>query len=47
MILAIIISLPALNLITPGTHVTVGHAMGTTIGINGMILLNSDLLHTR
>jgi nitric oxide reductase subunit B len=41
MVLAIIISVPALNLITHGTHITVAHAMGTTIGINTMILLGS------
>ncbi|MFB3078123.1 MAG: cbb3-type cytochrome c oxidase subunit I, partial [Lysobacterales bacterium] len=40
-ILAIAISVPAFNLITHGTHVTVAHAMGTTIGINTMILLGS------
>ncbi|MDP1725692.1 MAG: cbb3-type cytochrome c oxidase subunit I [Bacteroidota bacterium] len=36
---AILMSIPALNLYTHGTHVTVAHAMGTTIGINTMILL--------
>jgi len=36
---AILMSVPALNLYTHGTHVTVAHAMGTTIGINSMILL--------
>jgi len=36
---AILMSIPALNLYTHGTHVTVAHAMGTTIGINSMILL--------
>ncbi len=41
LILAIAISVPAFNLITHGTHVTVAHAMGTTIGINTMILLGS------
>lgn len=41
LILAIIISVPALNLITHGTHITVAHAMGSTIGINTMILLSS------
>jgi nitric oxide reductase subunit B len=35
---AILMSIPALNLYTHGTHVTVAHAMGTTIGINSMIL---------
>lgn len=39
--LALIISVPALNLITHGTHITVAHAMGSTIGINTMILLAS------
>jgi nitric oxide reductase subunit B len=41
LILALIISIPAANLFTHGTHVTVAHAMGTTIGINTMILLAS------
>ncbi len=36
---AILMSIPALNIITHGTHVTVAHAMGTTIGINTMILM--------
>lgn len=36
---AIVMSVPALNLYTHGTHVTVAHAMGTTIGINSMILM--------
>ena len=39
--LALIISVPAFNLITHGTHITVAHAMGSTIGINTMILLAS------
>ena len=39
--LALIISVPALNLVTHGTHITVAHAMGSTIGINTMILLAS------
>lgn len=41
LILAIIISIPAVNIFTHGTHITVAHAMGTTIGINTMILLAS------
>jgi len=41
LILALVISVPAWNLITHGTHITVAHAMGTTIGINSMILLSS------
>ena len=39
--LAIAISVPAINVYTHGTHVTVAHAMGSTIGINTMILLAS------
>jgi nitric oxide reductase subunit B len=39
--LAIAISVPAINRYTHGTHVTVAHAMGATIGINTMILLGS------
>lgn len=31
-------SIPAINLFTHGTHITVAHAMGSTIGINTMIL---------
>lgn len=41
---AILISIPALNLFTHGTHVTVAHAMGTTIGINSMIILSGIYL---
>lgn len=41
LILALIISVPAANLITHGTHITVAHSMGSTIGINTMILLAS------
>lgn len=36
---ALLMSIPAINIYTHGTHVTVAHAMGTTIGINSMILL--------
>lgn len=39
--LAIIISIPGVNYYTHGTHITVSHAMGSTIGINTMILLAS------
>ncbi len=39
--LALFISVPAFNLFTHGTHITVAHAMGSTIGINTMILLAS------
>lgn len=35
---AILMSIPAINLYTHGTHITVAHSMGTTIGINSMIL---------
>ena len=37
--LAIPMSIPAINIYTHGTHVTVGHTMGATIGINTMLLL--------
>jgi len=40
-ILALLISIPAINIYTHGTHITVAHAMGSTIGINTMILLAS------
>ena len=36
---AVLMSVPAINIYTHGTHVTVAHAMGTTIGINSMILM--------
>jgi nitric oxide reductase subunit B len=39
--LAVTISVPAINLYTHGTHITVAHAMGATIGINTMILFAS------
>ncbi len=39
--LALLMSIPAINRYTHGTHITVAHAMGTTIGINSMILLGS------
>jgi nitric oxide reductase subunit B len=39
--LAILISVPAINMYTHGTHITVAHAMGATIGINTMILFAS------
>ena len=40
---AIAISVPALNYYTHGTHITVAHAMGTTIGINTMLLFAADV----
>jgi nitric oxide reductase subunit B len=39
--LALAISVPAINMYTHGTHVTVAHAMGSTIGINTFILLGA------
>ena len=42
-VLAILISIPAVNIFTHGTHITVAHAMGSTIGINTMILFASVL----
>jgi nitric oxide reductase subunit B len=41
LILALLMSIPAINYYTHGTHITVAHSMGTTIGINTMILLGS------
>jgi nitric oxide reductase subunit B len=41
LVLALLISIPAINLFTHGTHITVAHSMGTTIGINTTILLAS------
>ncbi len=41
LILALLMSIPAINRYTHGTHITVAHAMGTTIGINTLILLGS------
>lgn len=39
LLLALFMSVPAINRYTHGTHITVAHAMGATIGINSMILL--------
>lgn len=39
LILAIAMSIPAINVYTHGTHVTVAHTMGATIGINTFLLL--------
>ncbi len=39
--LALFMSIPAINLYMHGTHFITAHAMGTTIGINTMILLAS------
>lgn len=41
LLIALLISIPALNLFTHGTHITVAHSMGTTIGINTSILFAS------
>jgi nitric oxide reductase subunit B len=41
LILALLISIPAINYYTHGTHITVAHSMGTTIGINTSILFSS------
>lgn len=37
--LAILMSIPALNIYMHGTHTVVAHTMGATIGINSMLLL--------
>ncbi len=39
LILAIFMSIPGINIYTHGTHITVAHTMGATIGINTFILL--------
>lgn len=39
LVLAIAMSVPAINLYTHGTHITVAHTMGATIGINSFLLL--------
>jgi len=39
LVLALFMSIPAINRYTHGTHITVAHAMGATIGINTMIVL--------
>ncbi len=39
--LALLMSIPSLNYFMHGTHITVAHSMGTTIGINTSILLAS------
>lgn len=43
LVLSILLSIPAINIFTHGTHLTVAHAMGSTIGINTMILIASCL----
>ena len=47
LLLAIAMSVPAINLYTHGTHITVAHTMGATIGINSFLLLAMafDILH--
>ncbi|HQW11781.1 MAG TPA: cbb3-type cytochrome c oxidase subunit I [Saprospiraceae bacterium] len=39
LLLAIGMSIPAINIYTHGTHITVAHTMGATIGINSFLLL--------
>lgn len=39
--LSITISIPSINFYTHGTHITVAHAMGATIGINTLLLMAS------
>ena len=47
LLLAICMSIPAINVYTHGTHITVAHTMGATIGINSFLLLAFafDILH--
>ena len=40
-IIALLFSIPAINFYTHGTHITVAHSMGTTIGINTTILFSA------
>ena len=40
LLLAIAMSIPAINIYTHGTHITVAHTMGATIGINSFLLLS-------
>ncbi len=39
LLIALLMSIPAINRYTHGTYITVLHAMGTTIGINTLILM--------
>jgi len=41
LLLTLAMSVPAVNRYSHGTHITVAHAMGATIGINSMLLLAS------
>ena len=43
LLLALLFSIPAINFFTHGTHVTVAHSMGATIGINTTILFSAIL----
>ena len=47
LLLAIMMSIPGVNLYTHVTHITVAHTMGTTIGINTFLVLAIafDILH--
>lgn len=47
LLLAIFMSIPAVNVYTHGTFITVAHTMGATIGINSFLLLAFafDILH--
>lgn len=49
LLLAIAMSVPAINRYTHGTHITVAHTMGATIGINSFLLLSfvTDILGIR
>ena len=40
LIVAIAMSVPAINVYTHGTHITVAHTMGATIGINSFLILS-------
>lgn len=49
LLLAILMSVPAINVYTHGTHITVAHTMGATIGINSLLLMAFvfDILHVK
>ena len=45
--LAILMSIPAVNLYTHGTHITVAHTMGATIGINSDVIISGCVRYFR
>ena len=49
LLLAVTMSVPGINVYTHGTHVTVAHTMGATIGINSFLLISFiiDIINER